>query len=359
MTLSYEYIQFLNEKLLQYIPQPYVHVGDKINFRCPCCGDSRKSSTKKRGWLYLNNSSYYCFNCGTALPGIKLLQLLSGTDYESIKQEYVKLFLKSGQSSSLSAYVNTNQTEEPNIFKVQRILDPDLKKPLSKKATEYLTNRKVLSAPFLKEKLFSTYSTKNINEEFILIPWKINGIDAYYQVNDFLGLHNMKYMFPKNKKKLIYGLDNIDPTYKKIFVFEGVYDSLFVKNGVASGTKSITEYQLKIIRNRWPSHEIIVSFDNDIAGFASMKKLIETDNSFKFFRWFNATTKEKDINDFICANNDINLFTNPNKIDKMVFDKLQMKLWMINNGKWKDEKKNTNKINLNANKKRAFILPKI
>ena len=43
----------------------------------------------------------------------------------------------------------------------------------------------------------------------------------------------------------------------------------------------------------------------------------------------------------------------------MVFDKLQMKLWMINNGKWKDEKKNTNKINLNANKKRAFILPKI
>lgn len=353
--LSYEYIQFLNERLLQYIPQPYVHVGDKVNFRCPCCGDSQKSSTKKRGWLYLANSSYYCFNCGTSLPGIKLLQLLSGSDYESIKHEYVKLFLKSGQSYSLSAY-SASQDDEPNIFKFQRMLDPDLKKPLSKRATEYLNHRKVLSAPFLKEKIFSTYSQNKSDEEFILIPWKINGVDAYYQVNDFLGLHSMKYMFPKNKKKLIYGLDNIDPTYKKIFVFEGVYDSLFVKNGIASGTKAITEYQLKIIRNRWPSHDIVVSFDNDIAGFASTKKLIEQNNDFKFFRWFSSDTHEKDINDYVCAKNNINMFVNSVDIDNLVFDKLQMKMWMIRNSKWKDEKR-LSKTHNSLQKKCAFVLP--
>jgi DNA primase len=352
--LSYEYIQFLNEKLLQYIPQPYVRVGDKVNFRCPLCGDSKKSSTKKRGWLYTQSCSYYCFNCGTSLSGIKLLQYLSGNDYESIKREYVKLFLKSGQSTSLSSYVETPH-DEPNIFNPQRILNPDLKKPLSQKAIEYLSKRKILSAPFLKEKLFSTYSDNNPNEEFILIPWKLNGIDAYYQVNDFLKIRSLKYMFPKNKKKLLYGLDNIDPQYKKIFVFEGVYDSLFVKNGIASGTKSITDYQLKIIKNRWPNHEICVSFDNDAAGFGSIKKLIEKNTNFSFFKWFNETTKEKDINDYILAINNINAFVDQNVLDTMIIDKLQMKLWMMRTGNWKDEQRNN--IIKNACKKQAFLLP--
>ena len=54
MMLSYEYIQFLNEKIVQYLPQPNIQVGDKINFRCPICGDSKKSLTKKRGWVYPN-----------------------------------------------------------------------------------------------------------------------------------------------------------------------------------------------------------------------------------------------------------------------------------------------------------------
>lgn len=359
--LSFEYIQFLNEKLLQYIPQPYSRVGDKVNFRCPICGDSRKSSTKKRGWLYLSNGTYFCFNCGTSLPGIKLLQALSGSDYESIKHEYVKLFLKSGQNASLSAYVET-PSDEPNIFNPQRILDPDLKKPLSQKAIEYLTNRKVLSAPFLKEKIFSTYSATNKDEEFILIPWKINGIDAYYQVNDFLKLKSLKYMFPKNKKKLLYGLDNIDPQYNKIFVFEGVYDSLFVKNGIASGTKSITDYQLKLIKNRWPNHEICISFDNDAAGFGSVKKLIEKNTSFKFFKWFNENIKEKDINDYILAINDLNVFTDKTYLDSLVIDKLQMKLWMMKTGNWKSETIKFNSAKLSSvlpstqRKKSVFLL---
>ena len=351
--LSYEYIQFLNEKLLYYIPQPYTHVGDKINFRCPFCGDSKKSVTKKRGWLYLSNSSYFCFNCGTSMPGIKLLQALSGSDYSSIKQEYVKLFLKSGQSNSLSAIVD-KPIDEPNLFKIERILDPSLKKPLTQKATEYLEKRKVLSAPFLKERIFSTFANDDKENEFILIPWKLNGIDAYYQVNDFLNIRGLKYRFPKNKKKMLYGLDNIDPLYKKIFVFEGVYDSLFVKNGIASGTKSITDYQLKIIRNRWPQHEICISFDNDTAGFASMKKMIEENSQFKFFRWFNEKTEQKDINDYILKIDNVNAFVDPNIIDKHIIDKLQMKLWMIKHDKWQDEKKNSKKQPL---KKQAFILP--
>ena len=153
-------------------------------------------------------------------------------------------------------------------------------------------------------------------------------------------------MFPKNKRKLLYGLDNVDPTYKKIFVFEGVYDSLFVKNGICSGTKAITDFQMKLIKSRWPQHEICISFDNDAAGFSSMMKAIEQDRSSKFFVWYNASTKEKDINEAVIAADDVSMFVDPTKLDSMVFDKLQMKLWMMRNGKWKREDKRKNVFNV-------------
>ena len=30
------------------------------------------------------------------------------------------------------------------------------------------------------------------------------------------------------------------------------------------------------------------------------------------------------------------MFSNPRQLDKMVYDSLQMKLWMLSNGKWQD-----------------------
>jgi len=90
MTQSYDYIQFINEKVMEYLPADKVRVGDKLNFRCPLCGDSRKSLSKKRGFYYLKNSSFFCFNCGVSMTGVKLLQTLSGKDYDDIKREYAK-----------------------------------------------------------------------------------------------------------------------------------------------------------------------------------------------------------------------------------------------------------------------------
>ena len=335
--LSYEHLEFLRENIPLYLPPSFKNVGGRYNGRCPFCGDSKKSATKKRGWWYASSSdcSYFCFNCGISMSGIKLLEALSGPDYPALHQEYVRLFLKTGLDSSLSSSVLDNR-DEPSLFSFKPALDPDLKKPLSERATEYLKSRMVLDAPFLKEKLFSTYS-KDSKNEYILIPWKINGVDAYWQLNDYLKIHSMKYIFPKDKRKLLYGLDNIDPTYKKIFVFEGVYDSVFVKNGICSGTKSVTDYQMKIIKSRWPSHEVCIAYDNDKPGFSAMMKAIEQDKATKFFVWYDARTQEKDINERILATGDVNLFSDPAKLDSMTLDKLQMKLWMMKNGKWKRE----------------------
>lgn len=330
--LSFEYIQFLNQKVLDYLPNNRIKTGNKYNFRCPFCGDSKKSLNKKRGWWYINTASYYCFNCGCGMSGIKFLEAISGSNYTDIHKEYTRLFLKSGLNIKLSAdIIDTNKTD---LFHLKSIINPDYKNPLSEKALEYLENRKVLEAPFFNDKLYSCY-TKDKSEEFILIPWKLNGVEAYYQINDFQHLHSLKYIFPKNKKKLIAGLDNIDITFPYIFVFEGYYDSVFVKNGVCVGTKAITDFQLNIIRERYPKHQIVISFDNDLAGIQSMIKLLKTNNNFKYFKWFNKNTKEKDINDFIKAKENVNIFSDIKILEKLTVDRLTMKMYLIQNGYWK------------------------
>lgn len=330
---NYEYIQFLNNKFLEYLPQNASKCGNKINFRCPICGDSKKSTNKKRGWWYLNTASFYCFNCGSGLTGIKFLSYISGSSYEDIKKEYFKIFLKSEKNLSAYAMKDDNFSIEPNIFKFENIINPNWKNKLTDKAITYLENRLVLSAPYLSDKLYSCFN-KDKSEEFILIPWILNGYEAYYQVNDFQKLHGIKYIFPKDKKKLVAGLDNIDISWPYIICFEGFYDSIFVKNGICLGTKSITDYQLKLIKERFPKHQIVISFDNDKAGFDSTANLISKQNNFKYFKWFNQNTKQKDINEFILANKNVNIFTNEKMLEDMIVDKLIMKLFLIKNNLW-------------------------
>lgn len=329
--LSWEYRQFLNEKIREYLPAERWQHGNKINFRCPICGDG-KTGRKHRAWWFDETASFYCWNQCGGMSGIRFLEYISGENYDDIRKEYLKIFAKNHDSLSLSASYEV-PNEEPSIFELKPLVKPEWKTPLSEKAKEYLKNRLVSEAPFLKDPLYTWISKKN--DEYILIPWRLNGVDAYYQLNDFEKHGSMKYIFPKDQKKLVYGLDNIDLSWPYIIGCEGVYDSLFVKNGICLGTKAITDYQLKLIKERYPRHQICISFDNDLAGIESMVKLIKKNKDFKFFRWFNENTREKDINDYIKAKNDVSIFTDSNKLERMITDKLVMKMWLIRNGYWK------------------------
>ena len=157
----------------------------------------------------------------------------------------------------------------------------------------------------------------------------VNGVEAYYQLNDYQKLGQLKYVFPKNEKKLVYGLDNVDPAWPYVIIFEGVYDSLFVKNAVAVGTKSIAKNQLELITRRWPNHKIAVSFDNDQSGLASMQKMIESGRNWLFFKWFNAGITQKDINERIQALGDPAAFSDFKTLETMMQTPLQMKMWLV------------------------------
>jgi len=63
--MSYIDTKFLN-LLSSRLPKFKRKSADLFNFRCPHCGDSKKSSSKARGFVYLkkNNMFFKCHNCG-------------------------------------------------------------------------------------------------------------------------------------------------------------------------------------------------------------------------------------------------------------------------------------------------------
>ena len=55
------------------------------NFRCPYCGDSQKSTTKARGYVFLHTGDYFykCHNCSY---GTSLKKLIQDVDKELYDQ---------------------------------------------------------------------------------------------------------------------------------------------------------------------------------------------------------------------------------------------------------------------------------
>jgi len=330
--------EFLAEKIWTFLPIGKKRQGSSIVTRCPICGDSKKNLSKKRGNYSIDKGVYHCFNCDVSMSGMQLLKTLSGSSFDDIKQEYRELKLKNlgkAVQSPIKQAVDENLSGISYINQLHSIIKPTWKNDLSENARVYLDRRLVTKAPFLTDKLYSVYDKEQ--NEYILIPWKINSVDAYWQINDFEHHDklNRKYIFPKDSEKLIYGLDNIDLSFPYIICFEGVYDSLFVKNGVCIGGKSLTKLQKEIISSRYPKHQICLSFDNDKPGLTAMKKsIVEHPTDFKYFKWFDENTKEKDINDFVVAKNNVDFFTDAEKLKKMILSSASMKLYLVQNGLW-------------------------
>jgi len=318
--------EWLIEKITDYLPSAYKKTSKDINFSCPICGDSKKDRNKKRGHLYLENARYFCFNCDASCSALELLKHLSGEDYHSLKRQYIKETFKSGGSSSQStSSVCTSSSMNDSLNSLQSVIPDSWKNPLSLDAETYLRKRKIFDAPFLDDQEFYTCYDKE-KREFILIPWVINGVECYYQINDYKKHAERKYIFPYDKTKMIYGLDNVDRSFQYVICFEGVYDSLFVKNGIAIGGKSLTANQLVLLKTMFPYHKIVMALDNDKAGKDAAMKAIKNDPSMMFFNLIGKYPDAKDINELVINRNNVNLFSDKNVVKSMICSSLQAKL---------------------------------
>ncbi|MFW6130267.1 MAG: hypothetical protein ACOC56_03710, partial [Atribacterota bacterium] len=245
----------------------------KINGRCPVCGDSKKSKTKKRFWVDEKDEYYsvYCYNCSFSTNLQKFLEI-----YYPDKFEDMKIYLFENIKSA-------------NAFKVKPNIKKEEKKP-DDKVDEFLRNffnnycipldrnKKVLKKFLtvknyaidqmekrnIKEKFWKTfffcYKSKNRKEDYkwrVIIPFiNDDGLYYYFQGRDINPefKSELKYksasfkniIFPNNK---IYNFYHIDID-EDVYICEGLLDSLFLNNSIALCNANVFGYTFDLIEEK-------------------------------------------------------------------------------------------------------------
>ena len=104
---SYIDVKFVN--LISTQLQQFKKKGDFLwNFRCPYCGDSQKSRTKARGFVYRkkNDLFYKCHNCGVGTTLSNLIKYIDSKIHKDYIFERYKKDLYRTRHSPIYIYVS-------------------------------------------------------------------------------------------------------------------------------------------------------------------------------------------------------------------------------------------------------------
>lgn len=284
--------------------------GSKINFACPFCGDSQKRASKKRGNLFLETSTYKCFNdgCNTWMPirkfvstfmkkfGIQIDIEMFGGEIDAEITSTVKA------KASGNPLINFLLMPKDNLVSMEDILN---RFPLIRadELPEESVVRQVLESRFVHQTpdygdFF--YGDSRDNKFYIfnlgaksgkILGFAVRSLekdtDRKYIIRNYVDLMAA---FPD--KKITPELQNEVDTFNNYFnilnlnfqhpitVVEGQVDSRFVYNCLS--TTGVSK-SLAIIGALGPKKNIRILFDRDKAGKTEMIKLIE--QGYSVFLW--------------------------------------------------------------------------
>jgi hypothetical protein len=333
---------YMADMIYEYIPGVKRVGSNKLNFRCPLCGDGKKK-TSHRGWFYTDTGSYFCWNAGciaadSGMQGLKFLSLISGKDITEIKSELIKRAGTFSNAVNKPKIKNIDQSlfdemiESKNSKIEKYILDKidlgEWTEKLPKFVETYINNRKLLKASFLPSD-YKFYYDKKLKR--LVIPWS----DNYYQERTILKSQSKedKYKFPAESEKPIFGLETLDTNFKYIFLVEGVFDSIWVKNGVAVGSLSLSNHQKELLKN-YKDYTIVYLPDNQFLDLSSRNKslkIAENNPYQNIFIWPEVLKKFKDINETTIFNDKfIDIWKDENFLLKYISSGISAKLKLLN-----------------------------
>ena len=293
-----KYLNIIGPQLLKFKKK-----GDFLwNFRCPYCGDSQKSRSKARGFVYRkkNDLFYKCHNCGT---GTTLGNLIKYVD-SKIHKDYIMERYKTG--------VKTNNPEPEFNFDVpvfrkkgvlknlKSISDLSPDHPARKIIEKRLIPTKFLSDLYLCESFFKFTNTLVPNKfpsldgdhPRLLIPFRDEKGDIFAYQGRAFGKEEPKYLTIRldDEATKTFGLDRIDMS-KQIYAVEGPLDSLFLDNCIAVGGSDLNKLE----------SDVIIIFDNEPRNKEICKQMEFCISSYKKLVIWPDSMKHKDINDMIVA----------------------------------------------------------
>lgn len=244
------------------------------NFRCPICGDSQKNKFKARGFIYekAGRLLYICHNCNVSMS--------FGSFLKTIDAELHKQFVLEKYKEK-TTHVSTKRPAEPDISqfhtpKFIKYTELNQLKKISQlepehPAKRYVVYRKIPN--YFHSKLFyapkfkkftntlvpGKFAATDVDEPRLIIPL----VDQYENLFGFQGRSfsptGIRYItiILNDQMPKVYGLEHVKID-KKVYVFEGPIDSMFVPNSMAMVGSSLDLSTLPIAKSN-----IVIVFDNE------------------------------------------------------------------------------------------------
>lgn len=299
-----------------------------FEFRCPICGDSKKSKYKTRGNIYLFQGTYLykCHNCSYSsslksfvkdyFPHIYSRHCFSSfqkgnvnNQKEEEKRKEESIFL-----SSFDCLIPYQESEEARTFIKKRKLPKNKCSEIFyiedvNNLIEYIPNKGY-------EKL--SYRSQRIVFPVRLLDSSLSGfVTRAINDKDPIRYFNMKI---SSENSLLFGQGSLN-FKKRVFIVEGIIDSLFLDNSLAACSSS---FDSAISFCKEHSLEYVLLFDNEPRNTQIKKQMMKYINEGEFIVIFSSfPLKGKDINNMILQNQYLNI---QDEIEKKVFKGLKAQL---------------------------------
>ena len=310
MYIDIKYLNLVSPQLQQFKKK-----GDFLwNFRCPYCGDSHKSRTKARGYVFRkkNDLFYKCHNCGV---GATLPNLIKHLDSKTYDDYILERYREEGQYRGKTSPVPKPEFKfdapvfKKNVFKpLQSISSLDSTHPARR-----LVEKRSLSEYF--DDLFlcpSFYKFTNtlIPNKFpslcadhprLMIPFRNEEGEIFAYQGRAFGSETPKYITIKLDEDAdkIFGLDRVTHD-KPVLVVEGPIDSMFLDNCIAVAGADFSK-PLSIGGRLMLNGELTVIFDNEPRNKEICKQIEKNISQGRNVVIWPDSMKHKDINDMIIA----------------------------------------------------------
>lgn len=281
-----------------------------IAARCPVCGDSKYSKSKKRLHLYQvqNSTLVHCFNCGIHHNVYNFLKTYFPEHLDAYKREMFKnslnLEFEQTKFNDDFSYLNVENLNISNFENISNNLDFSSNellnnsniekfqksensqkfeifqkinfKELSQESLNYLKSRKLNYYPEIFGKFYEL-DCLEVNNKYYPLAGKII-IPFYYTLNDKIYGFYSRSIYDKsfntcnlNLGYKIWNWFNIDKS-QPVFIFEGIFDALSFyqmtneKNIIALCGISIPDERLNELKTP------MFCLDNDQTGIKEMIK---------------------------------------------------------------------------------------
>lgn len=311
--VSYSIQDFVKDLLKKKFPgsnlkQQIFDSGDKLNFACPFCGDSKKDPKKKRGNLYVTTHTYKCYNdgCGvkTDLTGfVSAFASKYSLGIPSIANEKPKFELltrSKKRGSMFEKFISLNAANsllKLNELAIRFSLLPCSKAQEGSRVYDFIISRNLDVLPdFDKIAYFDSRDDKvylfNIDyKSDRVLGFAIRRIGEVegpkYLIKNYAEFNktglvkdmNQEVMHEVDSLNNYFNVLNVDFT-KEVIVTEGQIDSLFITNCIA--TTGVSKSKL-LLENLLTKKNAKIFFDNDLAGKRQSIELIK--KGYSVFLW--------------------------------------------------------------------------